>query len=70
MGTDAGQSLFGSWQPAGGRLVVESVVGKQVTLRGENVVFTPSTGAGRDDNPAVGTFTANFRVTFDNVNGL
>ncbi len=46
------------WSPRGGDLIIEAVSGDTVTFRGENVKFDPI-GSG-----AVGSFTANFRVTF------
>ena len=57
----------GAWSPTGGRLIVESVVGKTVHVRGENVEFSPNRF---NAISAKGTFTANFDATFENVEGL
>lgn len=62
-----GQLSVGAWSPTGGNLIVESVVGKTVRVRGENVEFSPNRF---NAISAKGTFRANFTVTFDNVSGL
>lgn len=67
--TFGGVSLPGAglWRPSGGTFVVESVNGSTVVVRGENVVFKPVPAP---TNSATGDFTANFRITLDNVSGL
>ncbi|MBC7806654.1 MAG: hypothetical protein H7145_10935 [Akkermansiaceae bacterium] len=55
------------WRPISGKLVIESVSGKTVKLRGENVIFKSFPGVVDDGK---GEFTANFTVTADNVTGL
>ena len=64
-----GQTLPGAgfWRPKSGTIVIESIVGKTVVVRGENVVFEPTPAP---TNSGTGTFTANFRVTYSNVSGL
>lgn len=64
-----GQTLPGAgfWRPQGGTIVIESIVGKTVVVRGENVKFIPTPSP---VNNGTGTFTANFRITFSNVDGL
>lgn len=57
------------WRPTGGNLIV-SVSGKTITLRGENVVFTPVTESAIGFLKSAGTFTANFTITLNNVDGL
>ena len=57
----------GVWRPKSGTIVIESVVGKTVVVRGENVVFEPTPAP---TNSGTGTFTTNFRVTYSNVGGL
>ncbi len=65
--TPIGQLSAGAWSPTGGRLIVESVSGKTVRVRGENVEFTPNRF---NAISARGAFVANFTATFDNVAGL
>ena len=62
-----GSLSAGAWSPTGGRLIVESVSGQTVRVRGENVEFTPNRF---NAISAKGTFIANFTATFDNVSGL
>ena len=58
----------GAWRPTGGQLVVQSVNGSMVTVHGEKVEFSPTTGLGI--NRATGKFIADFTVTYDKVTGL
>ncbi|MBC8138925.1 MAG: hypothetical protein H8F28_23865 [Fibrella sp.] len=57
----------GLWRPSAGTFVVESVTGKSMVVRGENVVFKPVPAP---TNSGTGEFTANFRITVDSVDGL
>ncbi|MBC8140983.1 MAG: hypothetical protein H7Y38_06025 [Armatimonadetes bacterium] len=67
--TFGGVSLPGAgfWTPRGGNIVIESIVGKTVVVRGENVRFIPTPAP---TNNGTGEFTANFRITYSNVDGL
>ncbi|MBC8143855.1 MAG: hypothetical protein H7Y38_20680 [Armatimonadetes bacterium] len=62
-----GNPVTGMWTPRGGTIIVESVTGSAVVVRGENVRFVPER---YDENRAVGEFVTDFRVVYENVDGL